>query len=161
MLPMNRKSITVVAFLLILSTIVLVNTLLAPRPIQILLEGDQALQMEGTDIFTLSDVLILVMSAWICGATVVYLFLGLSEEEKPTAGRKPERAPEDLLKLLEGDERRLYQAIIDSNGEILQKDLVLESDFNKVKVTRLLDRLEKKGIVTRVRHGMTNRIILK
>ena len=68
--------------------------------------------------------------------------------------------PEDVLRLLEGDERRLYQRILDSGGEILQKDLVLESDFNKAKVTRLLDKLEEKRLISRVRHGMTNRIIL-
>ncbi|MBI4344366.1 MAG: hypothetical protein HY555_02145 [Euryarchaeota archaeon] len=124
------------------------------------MDGGQTLQMEGTSVFTLQDVFILVLSAWVSGATVVYLLLWASGEGRITADERPEMKPEDVLRLLEGDERRLYQRILDSGGEILQKDLVLESDFNKAKVTRLLDKLEEKRLISRVRHGMTNRIIL-
>lgn len=158
---MNRRAYVGAAILLILSTIVLVDKLFAPRPIQILMDGGQALQMEGTSVFTLQDVFILVLSAWVSGAMVVYLLLWARGEEMITADERPETTPEDALRLIEGDERRLYQRILDSGGEILQKDLVLESDFNKVKVTRLLDKLEEKRLILRVRHGMTNRIILK
>lgn len=158
---MNRKAYAGAAILLVLSTIILVDKLLAPRPIQILMEGGQAHQLEGTSVFTLQDVFILVLSAWVSGAMVTCLILWMRGEEKPTTGEKLYRAPEDILRLLDGDERSLYRAILDSGGEILQKDLVLESDFNKVKVTRLLDRLEEKRLITRVRHGVTNRIVLK
>ncbi|MEK6976861.1 MAG: hypothetical protein AABX40_00480 [Candidatus Hydrothermarchaeota archaeon] len=157
---MNRRAYVGAAILLILSTIVLVDKLFAPRPIQILMDGGQTLQMEGTSVFTLQDVFVLVLSAWVSGATVVYLLLWARGEERITADERPEMKPEDVLRLLEGDERRLYQRILDSGGEILQKDLVLESDFNKAKVTRLLDKLEEKRLISRVRHGMTNRIIL-
>lgn len=159
---MNQRAYAGAAILLILSTIVLVDKLFAPRPIQILMDGGQALQIEGTSAFTLQDVLVLVLSAWVGGATVVYLLLRAGREGKRTASEKPdERTREDILRLLEGDERKLYQMILDSGGEILQKDLVLESDYNKVKVTRLLDKLEEKRLITRMRHGMTNRIVLK
>lgn len=158
---MNRRAYAGAVILLILSTIVLVDKLFAPRPIQILMDGGQALQMEGTSVFTLQDVFILVLSAWVSGAMVVYLLLWARGEGRTTADERPETKPEDVLRLLEGDERRLYQQILDSGGEILQKDLVLESDFNKAKVTRLLDKLEQKRLISRVRHGMTNRIILK
>ena len=158
---MNRRAYAGAAILLILSTIALVDKLFAPRPIQILMDGGQALQMEGTSVFTLQDVFILVLSAWVSGATVVYLLLWARGEGRIAADVGPKTMPEDALRLIEGDERRLYQQILDSGGEILQKDLVLESYFNKAKVTRLLDKLEEKRLISRVRHGMTNRIILK
>jgi uncharacterized membrane protein len=64
----------------------------------------------------------------------------------------------DLISSLPADESRLYQMIVDSGGEALQMHIVSSGAFSKAKVTRLLDKLEKKGVVVRERHGMTNRI---
>jgi uncharacterized membrane protein len=60
------------------------------------------------------------------------------------------------LRLLQGDERRMLRQIFDAGGQILQKDLVYRAGFSKVKVTRLLDKLERKGLIIRERHGSTN-----
>ena len=38
--------------------------------------------------------------------------------------------------------------------------ITLQTNFSKTKITRLLDDLEKKGIVTRKPHGMMNKIIV-
>lgn len=44
--------------------------------------------------------------------------------------------------------------ILDAGGEMLQKDLVLEGGFDKVKVTRLLDKLGAKADrIIRLRDG--------
>lgn len=63
-----------------------------------------------------------------------------------------------LVKLLDEDERRMYLEIRDHGGSILQRDLVELRTFSKAKVTRLLDKLERRGLVVRERHGMTNRV---
>ena len=42
-----------------------------------------------------------------------------------------------------------------------QSDVMKELELSKVKVTRILDRLEGKGILERKRRGMTNIVILK
>lgn len=65
-----------------------------------------------------------------------------------------------LVKLLDEDERRMYLEIRDRGGEVLQRDLVALGTFSKAKVTRVLDKLEVKGLVVRERHGMTNRVRL-
>ena len=59
---------------------------------------------------------------------------------------------------LDGDELRLYEIISEAGGEILQMQVVSSKVFSKAKVTRLLDKLEERGLVVRERHGMTNRI---
>lgn len=86
-------------------------------------------------------------------------------EAAPTAPMSPgpEPFPEAsalILQLLDGDERRIYRAIVQSGGQILQRDLVHLTTFSDAKVSRLLDRLEDRGVVVRERHGMTNRIRL-
>lgn len=64
------------------------------------------------------------------------------------------------LRLLEGDERRVYRRVVESGGEILQKDIVSAVPFSKAKVSRIVNRLEEKGLITKRRHGYTNKIVL-
>ena len=64
------------------------------------------------------------------------------------------------MKLLDEDERLLYTRLRDAGAAVLQRDVVAWGTFSAAKVTRLLDRLEAKGLVVRERHGMTNRIRL-
>ena len=65
-----------------------------------------------------------------------------------------------ILDQLDGDERLVMEKLIESKGTVFQSQLV-EKDFPKVKVTRILDRLEGKDLIERRRRGMTNVVILK
>jgi hypothetical protein len=76
----------------------------------------------------------------------------------------------ETLKDLTEDEKTLFEKILDSKGTIFQSELVdnesphndsTKSKFTKVKVTRILDRLEGRGLIERKRRGMTNVVILK
>lgn len=67
----------------------------------------------------------------------------------------------DILRNLSEDERLILEKVIESNGTIFQSDLVDNAGFTKVKVTRILDRLEGSGFIERKRRGMTNVVILK
>ncbi|MBI4416186.1 MAG: hypothetical protein HY557_04300 [Euryarchaeota archaeon] len=65
-----------------------------------------------------------------------------------------------IVRMLSEDERLLYLRIRDAGGVTLQKDIVGWGTFSAAKVTRLLDRLERKGLLVRERYGATNRIRL-
>ncbi len=67
----------------------------------------------------------------------------------------------NVSKLLKPEERELYNLIEKADGAIFQAELVEKSGFTKVKITRILDRLEGRGIIERRRRGMTNIVILK
>lgn len=67
----------------------------------------------------------------------------------------------EIMKDLDKDEKKILENIIDSKGSMLQSDIVAKTGFQKVKVTRILDRLEGKGIIERKRRGMTNVVMLK
>lgn len=62
---------------------------------------------------------------------------------------------------LDEEERKIYELIKNKGGSIYQTDLIKETNFTKVKVSRLLDRLEAKDILERKRRGMTNIVVLK
>ncbi|HLC56797.1 MAG TPA: hypothetical protein VJJ23_06170 [Candidatus Nanoarchaeia archaeon] len=66
----------------------------------------------------------------------------------------------DLSKL-DNEEKKIYEVIKNKNGSAYQTDLIKESEFSKVKITRILDRLESKGVLERKRRGMTNIVVLK
>lgn len=120
----------------------------------------------------------LLLAAIIVGVALAYVFMtrGVREGARPqAAGSSPsvsiedsgpadtreaaeKPVPEIALRLLTGDEQSLYRRIIAAGGAVLQKDLVGIGLFSGPKVTRILDRLEAKGLIARERHGMTNRI---
>ncbi|MCU0851728.1 MAG: hypothetical protein MUC90_00510 [Thermoplasmata archaeon] len=66
-----------------------------------------------------------------------------------------------ILRLLTGDERIMFKAIMDGGGEALQKDLILRTKMSNAKVSRLLDKLEQKGVITKERYGATNKVRIK
>jgi uncharacterized membrane protein len=78
----------------------------------------------------------------------------LAVGEEPLASEEEE----DALASLPEDEHKLYMIISDAGGEMLQMHIVSSGVFSKAKVTRLLDKLEGRGLVVRERHGMTNRV---
>ncbi len=66
-----------------------------------------------------------------------------------------------VLRLLSGDERTMFKAIMDTGGEALQKDLIQRTKMSNAKVSRVLEKLEQKGVVSKERHGSTNKIRIK
>jgi len=74
----------------------------------------------------------------------------LSEEEK-----------HKKLEHLDEEERNLMNIILREEGSVFQSSLVNETKLSKVKVTRILDRLEGKQLIERKRRGMSNVILLK
>lgn len=63
-------------------------------------------------------------------------------------------------KELNKEEKQVLNMIIE-NKTIFQADLIEKTGFNKAKITRIIDKLENKGIVERKRRGMTNIVVLK
>ena len=78
----------------------------------------------------------------------------------PAASRKQKIAEPDYSALTE-EEKKIYDLLTLKEGSMYQSDLVKETDFTKVKVSRILDRLEGKQMIERKRIGMTNIVVLR
>ena len=85
----------------------------------------------------------------------IYIFLLNRHPEEKTSFKKI-----DVSKL-DDEEKTVYDFLKSKEGSAYQTDLIKETNFSKVKITRLLDKMETKGIVERKRRGMTNIIVLK
>ena len=97
---------------------------------------------------------------------VIGLFLIFSKEETKIITKtkkihiEKKRKPIDYSKL-DKDEKIIVKAIEEADGTIFQSDLVDKLGFDKVKVSRILDRLEGRQLIERKRRGMTNVVVLK
>ncbi len=58
-------------------------------------------------------------------------------------------------------EERAVLSILQAEGPLFQADLIEKSSFSKVKMSRILDRLEARNIIERKRRGMMNIVVLK
>ncbi len=88
------------------------------------------------------------------GLYIAFFYKSLSQE------LKKEFREIDLSKF-DDEEKKVYGIIRNKEGSAYQTDLIKETGFSKVKVTRILDKLETKDILERKRRGMTNIIVLK
>ncbi len=165
-LNIGSNGILISAIILIISVILLIDKLLSTGPVQLILEDGKAVPVEGVSYFSLIEVLFFIVTSWLGGMSFLYLIL--SSREKGTPDIKIEAAEIPNIKstalvaidLLEGDEKILFSNVID-NDAILQRDLIAKTGFSEPKVSRLLDKLERRGLILRQRDGMGNRVLLK
>jgi len=104
-----------------------------------------------------------VAVALIAIIVIIGVILMLSKEDKQiiTKTVKEERKISVNTSNLNPEEKRIIQSIAEAKGSIFQSELTEKSGFDKVKVTRILDRLEGMQLIERRRRGMTNIVILK
>lgn len=61
---------------------------------------------------------------------------------------------------LEKDEKKIIEFLLSEGNAVFQKDIMEKFEIGKVKMTRLLDKLESKQFITRKRRGMNNIVVL-
>jgi uncharacterized membrane protein len=66
-----------------------------------------------------------------------------------------------VMKILPREERKVIQILLDNNNKIEQNYLVVLSGYNKVKISRIVKKLELREIIDKRNLGNTNLIILK
>ncbi len=86
------------------------------------------------------------------------IFVNKSKTENKKVSKEEYTSKADNL---DPDEKQVFEKIVEAQGTIFQSELVEKTGFTKVKITRILDRLEGKGLIERKRRGMTNVVILK
>jgi len=66
----------------------------------------------------------------------------------------------NVLKLLNPNEKKVVEKIIENKGSVLQSEISRMGDMTKLKAHRAVKELERKGIIKLEQYGKTNRIIL-
>ncbi|ABD42149.1 hypothetical protein Mhun_2448 [Methanospirillum hungatei JF-1] len=178
---LNGKEL-LAAVLFIASVFILGLKLMNPTPLVIWYTGeDYIIQTERIgDIYSATDVIVLIVSSLIiCGSG---LYLLLYEQIHPIPALQAQGAPplpyqeaplpfspledrkrkwETVLPTLKEDQQLIYQTILDADGIIPQSDIVEKTGLSKSNVSRSLDMLESMGLIEKRRRGMGNLILLK
>ena len=154
------------AAMFVVSAFTLASKFLMPTQIHIIIQGDgEPIEVGQILSFTQVDVVVIAVSAFLLGISGFYLwFSDLIQTRAAPTVRRGDTSEIDVrfaLRLLDGDKRKVFSKIVESGGEILQKDLLIQTGFSKAKITRILDYLEMKGLIIRKRYGMTNEVIIR
>lgn len=67
----------------------------------------------------------------------------------------------NILPMLTESERKVVEILLREKKDVDQREVVKETDFSKPKVTRILQDLEARGLVERIRRGRKNAIRLR
>ena len=166
----GKNSILISAIILIISVLLIIDRLLATGPVQLILADGKAVPIESASLFSINEVLFFIITAWLGVMSFLYIILNskeipeLKDEEIPESKREipvfQESKSALAAALLEGDEKVLFQNVLDNDG-ILQRELITKTGFSEPKVSRLLDKAQRKGLIIRQRDGMGNRVFLK
>ena len=108
-----------------------------------------------------------IPSASYAGAVllIIIFVLGIKVALKSGAAEKMRKEAADksktVVRALKGDEKKVYEMIMDSQGAVFQSELVEKLGYSKVKVSRILDKLEGQNLIERRRHGLANMVLIK
>ncbi len=75
--------------------------------------------------------------------------------------RRPTKGREVASLVLGEDEKQIYGLLVARDDVILQDDIAKETDFSRAKISKLVRRLEEKGIIIKEPYRKTNRLLLK
>ena len=92
---------------------------------------------------------------------LIGLYFVIFGDRKNKDAKINKKSSKEFLEGLTPDEKEVMRKILEEDGSIFQSALVEKTNYSKVKITRILDRLEGKGVVERKRRGMTNIVIIK
>jgi len=152
---------------LAVSVVVLVFKLIQPATIGIYLgnSGNSTLVTKVSGLYSTTDVFEIFFAALVAGVSGTFILLYKPAEPTAKVGEVvlSERRAKwvETSKTLKDEEVRVYQAVLDAWGIINQGDIVKQVGLSKTTVSRVLDLLERQGLVEKRRRGMSNVILLK
>jgi len=143
------------------SIFVVALKLMNPTEIHIYLEGQETVLSQVLRDYTVYDVAMVIVAAFLSGLSAMYLLLhdGTGSVEPPY--KQKIARYEAILPTLKEDEQKVFRAVLESDGMVPQSELSEMTGVSKSNVSRALDLLESRGYVERRRRGMGNIIFLK
>ncbi len=149
---MSRKSEKIFMMILAISSFLLANVLMKPRSITIIVSGNESVTLQTPALYTLEEVLIILVSSILIGISSTLMLLSKSEAAKSKLNLLEIKS---LAKLLEGPEGKILEFLAKKGGEALQSEILFETGLSKVTVSRVLKEMERKGLISRKKYGNT------
>jgi uncharacterized membrane protein len=162
------------AVILAISCFILANTLTRSQPINIVVDGQVITTIYTPTLYQATEVAIIIVSSFATGISAYYLYREAKEPVmhlekqvvkqplslKPSLDLKSLATINTALKVLTGPRRKVLEIVVENGGEVLQKDILLETGYSKAKISRTLQELEVRNVVERKQYGNTKKIVL-
>ncbi len=157
----QHYKLVICAIIFIISIVILVDKTFTTAPIQISLESGHEVITQDSHYYNIMEVILLIICAFLIGLTTMYIYQNSEKSirDKFLIARKKEKTL--INTFLKGNEKTIYELIRSSNQGILQNALVKKTGLSKVKITRIIRKLELKGLIKKERYGITNKIVAK
>ena len=84
---------------------------------------------------------------------IVHIHSGKAAQKSP-ASREIDKSR------LDDDEKKVFEILQEAKGSVFQSEIIKKTGYTKVKVSRILDRMEQMEIIERKRRGMSNLVVL-
>ncbi len=147
-----RKNEKIFTIILAISSFLLANVLMKPRSITIIIGDNESVTLQTPVIYTLEEVLIILVSSILIGISSASILLSRSEIQESKLNMFGVKS---LVRLLEGPERKILEFITRKGGEALQSEIWAETGLSKATVSRVLKEMEQKGLISRKKYGAT------
>ena len=164
--------------LFVISVFILVCEFWASSTVMIYVQGEFTTLKQVSNIYTLTDCIMIVVSSYLLGVSSFYLLfseLRTPEKEKVERVSDVEKAPasnyerqipdisrdkiEEILGVLKGSEPKIIKTLLDF-GEMNQAELVVRTGIPRSSLSRILADLEKRGLIIRYGFGTSKMIKL-
>ncbi len=90
------------------------------------------------------------------------LFIMFSKPQEKIIFKKIKTKKKKIdLSKLDNEEKKVVNLLLNSGKAMFQREIMEKLEIGKVKMTRLLDKLESKEFVIRKRRGMNNIVVIK
>ena len=150
----KKEILSLIVFIVSLFLVFTIIISQIQNEVVVIIDGEHQIIESIPSNYSLLSVLFIIFFTILTTLSGFYFMNDMSKQFQLNSKQKVQ------LQLLEKDEKEVYMFII-QEGSVLQKDIVLELGINKVKVTRILDKLERRGVIQRLSYGNTNKIIVK
>jgi len=174
----DRKTVFLMA-LFVSSIFVLLSKLMIPTTIQLIVEGQSTYVQQIPNIYTITDMIIVAISACIIGISVTHLIsmkpVSRGEDVQSDQSLIAEPADnlttqeisatasqnnaEDVLRILKGNEQIVIKELLDG-GEMNQAELAVRIGISKSTLSRTLYDLESRKLIIRYRNGVSKMVKL-
>jgi len=85
----------------------------------------------------------------------------VKEDKKSSSEKTDAKEDKDILKHLKGDEKQVFQILVDKEGQAEQGTIRVIGNFSKATLSRILSELEEREIIYKEKKGKKNIVHLK
>ena len=156
------RRLYLVLLLTLVAAVVLISSVGTFLPHQMMMSNMMGEGFEGMSFFwpmalTASTIVAIAAIAYVIAfPTIRYATPG--QEEASLIPSNVPNAVDVVMRVSKPDERAVLEVLRKSGGVCLQKDIVYQTRFSKVKIHRIIARLAGRGVVVVEKSGKTNEI---